>query len=160
MTTAKILIFFFLITSILACSKKSDIEKFVPEKLAGMELQKTLLDEEAEKIVNQLHGKVVSGTENVVAYYENDNTKCELYISTFPDTIKALDVFHKMMWGVRRDTSIFKQFTPRLIGDQGIIMLFGLGQVHYFFTKGKEVYWLQADEEKAEEAIKDLVISE
>lgn len=155
--TPKIFIFLFLISSLLACSKKSNIEYLVPERLAGMDLQQTLLNKEAEKIVNQLHGKSVSGTENIVAYYQNDEAKCELYISTFQDTSKAFDIFHKMMRGVRHDTSVFTHFTPRVIGEQGVIMLLGLGQVHFFYAKGKEVYWLQTAEKKAEEAIKELI---
>lgn len=157
MMTSKLFIFFLCIVSLSACGKKSNIEYLVPEQIAGMELQQTLVNKEAEKIVNQLHGKFVSGTENLVAYYENDNTKCELYISTFPDTLKALDVFHRMMRGVRHDTTVFTHFTPRAIGEQGFIMLLGMGQVHYFFTKGREVYWLQADQTKAEQAITELI---
>ncbi len=156
----KIFIFLFIIVSLSACNKKSNIEYLVPEKLAGMDLHRTLDNKEAEQNINQLHNKFVSGTENIVAFYQDDDTKCELYISTFPDTLKALDVFHKMMRGVRQDTSVFTHFTPRVIGDQGIIMLLGMGRVHYFFTKGKEVYWLQSDQGKAEEAITELVNSE
>lgn len=154
--TPKIFIFLFFIVSLSACNKKSNIESLVPEKLAGMDLHRTLENKEAEQNVNQLHSKFVSGTENLVAYYENDDTKCELYISTFQDTLKALDVFHKMMRGVRQDTSVFTHFTPRVIGEQGLIMLLGMGRVHFFYTKGKEVYWLQADQGKAEEAITEL----
>lgn len=156
---SKIFFYICIIASLSACTKKSNIEHLVPEKLAGMELQQTLLDKEAEEKVNQLHGKSVSGTENIVAYYENDDYKGELYISTFKDTLKALDIFHNMMRGVRRDTSVFTHFTPRIVGEQSIIMLLGMRQVHYFFTKGREVYWLQIDQPKAEIAISELINS-
>ncbi len=154
---SKIFIYLFIIASLSDCGKKSNIEYLVPEKLAGMELQQTLLSKDAEEKVNQLHGKFVSGTENIVAYYNNDDSEGELYVSTFKDTLMALDIFHNMMRGVRQDTSVFTHFTPRVIGDQGVIMLLGMGQVHYFFTKGREVYWLQIDQPKAELAISELI---
>jgi hypothetical protein len=159
MMALKIFIYLFIIASLSACAKKSNIEHLVPENLAGMELQQTFVNKEAEKIVNQLHGKFVSGTENIVAYYNNDDSKGELYISTFKDTLKALEIFHKMMRGVRQDTSVFTHFTPRIIGEQAVVMVIGVGQIHYFFTKGREVYWLQIDQPKAELAISDLIDS-
>ncbi len=143
---------------ILGCTKKGYLEQYIPKKLAGLDLIKTKVGEEAVKSINLLHKKNVSGIENIVASYEGAGHSADLFLSTFLDTMSAIQSFHGMMKGVSRDSVNFSHFTPRLIGNNNnVIMVLGLGQAHYFYTSGKEIYWLQADYDIAEKAISELL---
>lgn len=150
-------LFFILLLDMIGCGKKSHLEILLPEKLAGMELQEIKIDADASKEIDQLHGKIVSGEENIIGVYSGDNSIGDLYISSFEDTLSAIKSFHRMMRGVQLDTVNCSHFVPRLLGEHTVIMVIGMERVHYFYTLGKEVYWLQVDRNKAEEAIAELL---
>lgn len=157
MKTKVIFITIVVFVILLGCSKKGYLEQYVPDKIAGLELKETKTGKESAQSINILHDKKVSGLENIVASYEGSGFKADLFLSTFQDTMTAIQSFHSMMKGVSKDTVNYAHFTPRLIGGHNVIMVLGTRQAHYFYTIGKEVYWLQADYDVAEQAISELL---
>ncbi len=150
-------LFFILLLSIIGCVKKNHLEILLPQKLAGMELQETKIDADASKGIDKLHRKSVSGPMNIIGMYNGDNSTGSLYISSFEDTLSAIKSFHGMMRGVQRDTVNYSHFVSRLLGEHTVIMVLGMDRKHYFYTLGKEVYWLEIEKHKGEKAISELL---
>ena len=53
--------------------------------------------------------------------------------------------------------SEFGQYSSRSVDGKTVSVCKGMGQIHYFFARGRLVCWLAVDIDKGEEALQDLL---
>ena len=129
----------------------------LPARLGDLNLTKVLKDREATAIIQQMHGKALGPTHNLIAYYGNARARNILYLSVYPDAQKAREDLMAMAVKMASGTAVFAPLTSSPMGSQTHFQTQGMGLQHYFYRLDNILIWWQVDPEKAESTYRDLV---
>ncbi len=141
--TKQILIILALALTLGSCSSKSNL---LPVEIYGLSLKSSLTGAKARKFVNQLHFQNVAQSENKIGFYEGDNAKAVIYVTSYatPDTASTEGV--KMIKKISTsDKAIFIDGQYININGAQIYQCHGMGQTHYVFSNKKQLFWISAD---------------
>lgn len=142
---------------IFGCSQKGT-NKFQPfDELNGMRITKQISGEEAQKVIDKLHGKSVTPVDNSIIFYKGENGEAILYVSFYSDTNDAVAGYNKMVELISDGNEVFGHFHAYEINSQPLSMCLGMGQAHYFFYKNHFLYWLSCDMPIAQATVVDLI---
>ncbi|MHB0980887.1 MAG: hypothetical protein ACYC5Q_12600 [Thermoleophilia bacterium] len=132
----------------------------LPQSLAGLALATSLEGVEAKASVEQLHGKGLGAglDEACVGDYRGAGT-ATLWVSRSVDVKDAEDLLARMTDRIAEGGSPFTGLTPIEKGGVRVYRLEGMGQVHYYFLSGRDVYWLAIDPALAESGLGELLAS-
>jgi hypothetical protein len=139
----------------LGCSKNQEIP--VPEILLKKKLTKLISDEEANKVINRLHGLDVAPEKNIIAEYGTD-PKDLLYISRYNTEEQASESFKLMINKmIDSDEGPFTHIQVLPDYDDKVYISIGMGAIHYIFISRRYVLWLQTYQEIGRELPDDLL---
>jgi hypothetical protein len=125
-----------------SCSSKKD---FLPDEFFGLELKQKLTGDEAKKFVDELHFQEVAPEKNEIGFYDSQAGKAVIYITYYNDERTSHSEYVKMVNKISPENSVFINPEFVAIGGKDIYRCFGMGQSHYVFANGKELYWISID---------------
>jgi hypothetical protein len=131
----------------------------LPETIGPAALVRSFSGEVARSIVEQMHGKDVGKGENRIGYYRTENGSATLYITRFPAEQEALEAGRTMTQRIVGGNPVFEAFRTITFRQKPVTLCYGLGQMHFFFSEGKSVYWLATDTSCAAETAGGLLES-
>lgn len=153
----KYLKIFLFILLVIGCSKETK-NRFQPfENLNGMKLTKKISGQEAQTMINKLHGKSVTPNVSEVIFYKSEKGEAVLYISGYPDSTGAKNDYYKMVSLIQNGNEVFGHFHEFNIDNQKLSMCLGLGQAHYFFYNNHNLFWLSTNYQIAQSTVVDLL---
>lgn len=131
-----------IILLLISCSSEKNL---LPEEFFGLKLQKKLTGVEAKKFVDELHFQEVAPDNNEIGFYSSPIGSSIIYITYYRDELTALTEYEKMINKISPENSVF--INPEIVNISGkdIYRCFGMGQSHYVFAYGKELYWISVD---------------
>lgn len=127
----------------------------VPPTLAGIRLASVQDGDEARVRIEQLHGQPLGeGTDRAwIARYADAETT--LWITRSDKRSDATSLYERMTAAIPRKGSPFTDPKP-LKGVKGY-ELDGMGQKHFYFIVRRDVLWLAASPESADETFRELL---
>ncbi len=144
-------IFFFL-------AKLQRVSLALPKSILQLHLNEEIRGNEARGIVDKMHLKSVSPDENVIGMYRSSNGDAALYLSHYETSEAAVDQFEKMARLIRDEQGgVFTLVREMQTQGRKVYLCLGLGQAHYFFLTGKDLYWLVVDLPIAQASMQELV---
>lgn len=129
----------------------------LPSTLGDLRLTKTILGDEAKAIINQMHGKGVTPTDNLIGTYQGTGGTATLYLSNYETREQSQQVLAKMVGGIKTGFTPFSNYERMIIENTEVSFSIGSGQSHYFFCSGKSLYWLTADPAVAVSTLRSLL---
>ncbi len=130
----------------------------LPPTLGGLQLYREITGDEARRAVADLHDKEVSGGDNLIGFYGAPEGTATLYASVFGGREQAEQMYARMTSLVSHGGSGFGHYSTRTVDGNAVSVCAGMGQVHYFFARGRVVYWLAADLQNGEELLDALLL--
>ncbi len=130
----------------------------LPQSLGGVGLTRSIQGDEASKYINKLHGKRVTPTGNIIGLYQSDGGNVTLYISLFDSEEHSAFENEKMRQLIEQGHPVFGHYRMIEIEGRKVSFCLGMNQVHYFFSDGVSVYWLEADVNLASDALHELLM--
>jgi hypothetical protein len=104
--------------------------------------------------VAQLHGSTFPVTDAEIATYGNG--LATIWRSGAPDAAAAADQVERMRERIARGGSPFD--TPHPVrGQPGVYATFGMGQKHFFFSRGASVWWVAVAPPLARRALSEAL---
>ena len=140
--------------SLLSCTGDKDL---TPEQFSGMTLKQKLTGDEAKEFVNTLHFNPVTDANNEVGFYESPVGKAIIYFTYYQSNTEAENNFLKMTNKISPENSVFFNSSFIAHNEVNIYRTYGLGQVHYVFTKRNILFWLSADLNLGERILKNYI---
>ncbi len=118
---------------------------FLPDEFFDLTLTKKLTGEEAKEFVNKLHFESVTETENEIGFYEGEGGTALIYITHY-NTEKIAEADYKLMTEkISPENSVFIGSEYLMLKEKKVFRCFGMGQSHYVFYLGKELFWISVD---------------
>ncbi len=139
----QILIILSIMLTLGGCSPKSNL---LPVEIYGLSLKSSLTGAKARKFVNQLHFQNVAQSENKIGFYEGDNVKAVIYVTSYatPDTASTEGI--KMVKKISEPgKALFIDGQYININGSQIFQCHGMGQTHYVFSNKNQLFWISAD---------------
>lgn len=125
--------------------------------IGPLELKRTIEGAEASAMIDHLHGKGVTPQSNLIGMYAGEQGSAVLYMSVYASDIGANDALRKMRSLISAGNPIFNQYSEMQVGRHQVFWCLGQGQIHYFFSHGKQLLWLAVDSVVAHETVENLV---
>ncbi len=122
------------------CSDKNPL----PNALFDFTLTKKLSGSEAAEFINKLHGKTVADTRNNIAFYSGEKGNCIIYLTTYNNSISAERYFNRMTKKISQNNPVFTNGNYSNIKNLKIFTTYGMGQTHFVFVKGENLFWISA----------------
>lgn len=137
-----------------SCSTEKDL---LPEVFFGLKLQKKLTGIEAKRFVDELHFQEVAPDKNEIGFYDSQAGMVIIYITYYNDELTSHSEYRKMITKISPQNSVF--INPEFIdiGGKDVYRCFGLGQSHYVFANGKELYWISVDTHQGNKFIEEYL---
>lgn len=122
-----------------------------------MKMVQHLSGAQAKQMINHLHGKGVAPQENHVAFFGDGRYKATLYVSRYSDESEANSMEKGMAARIAAGNPVFSEYEVVSFSSQQLSRCVGMGQIHFFFARDAELYWLSADRPCAQQALDDLL---
>ena len=132
------------------------VDRLLPEQIAGYQLSKQITGSEAVDEFAQLHGKHLAVTSGAKGIYGEWNA-VTLWVATADTTERANTLLVDMELKISEGRSPFTFKDPVQDGNRTIYRLDGMGQSHYFFQSGKNLVWLSANPNIADQSLKQVL---
>jgi hypothetical protein len=129
----------------------------LPARLGAMTLSARVSGTDAAAIVNRMHGEEVAQAKNFIGLYSSMAGNATVYASIFSSPSAAQSAVLAMssrISGGAPEFSHYREFSSR---GQQVSMCTGLGQIHYFFARGRTLYWIAVDPPVAAGALQRLL---
>lgn len=133
-----------------------------PSQLAGLDLVARESGATALVEVEQLHGKALgpAAAQAWVGHYGHAGQaeQATVWITRSADTGEAESLFTRMRDRIGQGRSPFQLMGP--ISEQGVrgYELDGMGQKHFYYLSGRDLYWLAIEPGRAQTGLRELVI--
>ncbi len=135
----------------------------LPQQLGTWRLSSSVTGETARLQVEQLHGKALGEgiTDAWVGQYGVEGgggqPHAMVWISRSPGEESARELLQLMTDRISEGNSPFTGLRPMANQSVEGYALDGMGQTHYYFLVGTDLYWLAVDPEQAEAILDELV---
>lgn len=132
----------------------------LPASIADMERTNVIQGEDADKIITELHRKVVTDQSNFIGKYSGQQYSATLYITKYENKDGALEDFRRMAERINKPevggSMGFQHVRPvPELGNHAYMTIQG-ERVHYYFVKDGMLYWIDVDPEKARQVVEDF----
>lgn len=136
--------------------------ELLPPQLGPWTLSASVTGEAARLEVEQLHGKALGEgfTEAWVGHYgveRGGQPRATVWISRSPGEGPARELLRRMTDRISEGGSPFTGLRPMTSPSVEGYALDGMGQTHYYFQVGTDLYWLAVDPVQAEVVLDDLI---
>lgn len=128
----------------------------LPETVAGLPMVEAITGPEAVEQVSMLHGTDIPVVWAAVGRYEGPDGRVEVWASGSGDRASAVEMTRQMLSGIREGGTPFGP-PRRMASGRGVWATSGMGQAHYFFARGGDVWWVSADRAVARQALEDAL---
>ena len=134
----------------------------LPGQLGTWNLSASVTGETALLQVEQLHGKALGEgiTDAWVGQYgveDGGQPPAMVWISRSPGEASARELLQRMTDRISEGNSPFTGLRPMANQSVEGYALDGMGQTHYYFLVGTDLYWLAVDPDQAEAILDELV---
>ena len=134
----------------------------LPQQLGAWRLSSSVTGETARLQVEQLHGKALGEgiTDAWVGQYGIEGggqPHAMVWISRSPGEEPARELLQRMTDRISEGNSPFTGLRPMAAQSVEGYALDGMGQTHYYFLVGTDLYWLAVDPDQAEAVVDELV---
>jgi hypothetical protein len=126
-----------------------------PETLAGQTRTQLLSGEEAVASIDRLHGRQIPQAEALVAAYGQG--RVVLWVTAAADEEEAARLTALMVERIAEGRSPYRENGIRLMDAVTIYDLIGHGQRHFYWQTGRLVVWVAADEDLADQALREAL---
>jgi hypothetical protein len=127
----------------------------IPGALAGVPLNNVMKGEEAMAHIEELHGQPLGrGTDQAWLAHFADG-KATLWVTRSIRRADATSLIDRMTAGIAKGGSPFTNSRP--LPDVDGYRLEGMGEEHFYFIVGNDVYWLAISPDLADQGFKDLL---
>ena len=132
--------------------------RLLPPTLGGLALAAEVSGEPARAQVEQLHGKVLgAGLDQAWIGEYGGPPRATVWVTRSVRREDAEALLARMAGRVGDGDSPFRVVGPIDRGDVHGYELDGMGQKHYYFLTGSDLYWLAIDAERGPSGLDDLV---
>ena len=131
----------------------------LPASIGSLALARTVEGVEANKLIYNLHAKATSGSTSAVGYYGGKDSNNVLYVSAFMNDDQARRAFDLMLSKMAPGPGGFSPPIKKPNQTQNIYETTGFNLKHFFYQKGRNVIWWQAEPGIAEETLKIVLKS-
>lgn len=132
----------------------------LPGSIADMELTNIIQGEDADKIITELHRKVVTDQTNFIGRYAGSQYNATLYITKYENEDGALEDFRRMAERINKPeiggSMGFQHVRPVPELGNHAYMTVQSSRVHYYFVQKDMLYWLDISPEKAMAAVEQF----
>jgi hypothetical protein len=149
-------IFIGMLAALLFITRNRKVQE-LPKAISHLHLIEEVNGEEARKQVDELHRKEVAPADNIIGKYQSMDGNAVLYLSAYSNPKEADEQFEKMVIRIRDDNGVFTHFRETNVEGVRVILCLGMGQAHYFFVSGGNLYWFTVDIPIAQASVKELV---
>ena len=125
-----------------ACA--ADAGDSLPAEIFGLKLEKKLTGQQAVDFINKLHMKTVAAEENEIGFYRGEKGEAVIYVTKYNNEADAEKYYRKMTKRISPERSPFMKGDYRNILEREVYTTFGMGQTHYVFADGAELFWISA----------------
>ncbi|MBU2600939.1 MAG: hypothetical protein KKA32_02055 [Actinobacteria bacterium] len=138
-------------------------DEMVPPTLGGLPLADLAKGDEARAQVEQLHGKSLGAgleaawTATYGSVSGSGMADATLWISRAARAEDARTLFERMTDRISEGNSPFEGLRPMRWDDVEGYALDGMGQKHYYFLVGSDLYWIAVDPAVAEAVVAELL---
>jgi len=146
-----ITLFFF---GIIGCSEQKD---YFPEIIKEQKLTKKITGEEAKNFVDHLHTQKVAADKNEIGFYEGDRGTTTVYISYYNSSLEADEEGQKMTEKISPENSVFTGGQTIDVEGRQVYRCFGMGQTHFVFSHGKQLFWISVNTVIANDFLSDYL---
>ncbi len=129
----------------------------LPVMLGTFKRTNQLTGEAATSMIDHLHGKGVTPTENLIGFYSGEGGTATLYVSRYMNESEPTHVMERMAQRIRQGNPIFGDFKEYTVAGKRVAECYGMDQVHYFFSHDVRLYWLGVDPARAQETLEELI---
>jgi hypothetical protein len=131
----------------------------LPGTLGRLRLVSIVDGEEARAVVDRMHGKRVAQRGNWIGLYSGQGGSATVYLTRYASAAAATSDGNVMGDRIASGEGggVFGHFRRTAINSQPVSVCMGLGQIHFFFARGRCLYWLAVDPPVAESALKALL---
>ncbi len=126
----------------------------LPRTLAGLPMTEEVTGPDAVSEVAKLHGSDFPISSAEIAQYAGG--RAMVWVSMSADAATSATMAEDMAARIAEGGSPFDP-PKALPGEEGVWVTHGRGQVHYFFARGDEVWWLSADRGIARLALSEVL---
>lgn len=128
----------------------------MPGEIAGLVRTDVVTGPDALQRVAHMHGREdIAIVDATIAWYGGPDTGMEVWVGLTRDGAGARTLTRDMADGIATGRS---PFTPGTWSPgRRVWRTTGNGQVHYFFARGRGVWWLSVDEALADAALGDVL---
>ncbi len=142
-----------------AADKADKLHTSFPANLAGMRLEHLHEGRMALDEIDALHGKTIAASDAVIASYKAlQGPPAQVWVSLADSPKQALqqveDMVQKMLGA---EKSPFHDYQSREVATRPLHQFYGMGQVHYIWTNGREAWWISAPEQHGEEFLQQFI---
>ena len=138
----------------LSCSPEVN---FLPDEFFGLSLTKKMVGNEAKEFVNKLHFEPVTETKNEIGFYESKKGSALIYITHYNNNGDAKADYKLMTEKISPQNSVFIGAEYLMLNEKEVYRCFGMGQSHYVFYLGKELFWISVDTHFGKEYVKRYI---
>lgn len=130
----------------------------LPSSIAGLSLASSVEGVEAVTAVEQLHGKPLgAGLDDAWVGEYRGSGSATVWVSRSAVAEDAEELLVRMTDLIAEGGSPFTGLTPIEEGGTDGYRLEGMGQVHFYFLEGRDLYWLAIDAPLEESGLDDLL---
>jgi hypothetical protein len=129
----------------------------LPESIHGLALVESHSGSDAAAILVEMHGAEVVPPENFIGHYGTEDMGAVLYVSRFETEAAADSFFVSMATRIGPGSSGYGHHSSFDAADKQVHMVFGHGQVHYFYADAEDLVWLAVDARLARTALAELL---
>jgi hypothetical protein len=129
----------------------------LPESIHGMPLVESHSGSEAADILVEMHKAEVVPPENFIGHYGTEEMGAVLYVSRFETEAAADSFLVAMATRIGPGSSGYGHHGSFDAADHFVHMVFGHGQVHYFYAEAEDLIWLAVDARLARPALAELL---
>lgn len=123
------------------CAEK----EFLPQQILGYSMVRKISGTEAQKIVNRIHLRPITDTENEIGFYEKNTEQVIIYVTYYTSENDAREDLIKMVEKISPKNSVFINGGQIIFDDIVTYRYFGMGQTHYVFKVKNMLFWLSVD---------------
>jgi hypothetical protein len=129
----------------------------LPDELHGLELIEQQSGEEATNAIAQLHEQDVAPTESYIGRYGTEEIGATIYVSRFASADEAQSQLVSMAEGIGEGAAGYGHHRTLEVDGREVHVVFGRGEVHFFYVDGNDLTWLGAHPMFASLALADLL---
>lgn len=134
-----------------------ELAPVVPSSLAGVPATRYLEGDGARLETEQLHGKALGAGLDEAYLVSYGDEQATLWVTRALEERDAVDLFERMKLKIAQSETPFTNPKTLTVAGVSAEALDGMGQKHYYFRIGRDLYWLAVAPAAADASLDELV---